>query len=181
MGKLSEEDIIQLVLNNEYREYIDNIEDKLNNKEITQSYFGNALTSYDLDRYDREVINLTNNSRKVNDLLNEYITREKEKQNLDISDNKMASIMQYGSAGTLGNLTSGNSDGSFNVLIKAAIFFELSYEETRELFAASGISFKDHDRYQAVLKIAIENNIYDVDKINQMLERSCGPDIFLDM
>ncbi|AOM82062.1 helix-turn-helix domain-containing protein [Salisediminibacterium beveridgei] len=176
---LTVEEIIHLIKTNQSKEYIHQNTDDTNDPP-EEVYFGHALSAYELNYFEKEIKKKKKNSRKVKALLNEYIRKEEEAEGIDLSSSTIARILNVGPS-MISNLTSGRSVGRIDILMKLAIFFRLSYEQTTELLSASGKAFNNNDLYESAIQMAIMNEKYDIEDINEILELACGDNVSIDM
>ena len=68
------------------------------------------------------------------------------------------------------SIVSGNSHPSLNVCLKLAFALGTSNHECKYLLKKAGYTLSSSNRFALIIRYAMENGIYDVYKVNELLE-----------
>ncbi len=69
------------------------------------------------------------------------------------------------------SIVSGKSNPSLNVSLKLAFALEVNNHECKYLLKKAGFTLASSSKYSLIIRYAIENKIYDILKVNELLER----------
>ncbi len=69
------------------------------------------------------------------------------------------------------SIISGKSNPSLNVSLKLAFALEVDNHECKYLLKKAGYTLASSNEYSLVIRYAIENKIYDIYKVNELLEQ----------
>lgn len=70
------------------------------------------------------------------------------------------------------SIISGKSHPSLNVCLKIVFALEANNHECKYLLKKAGYTLSSSNRYALIIRYAIENKIYDIDKVNALLEEN---------
>ena len=68
------------------------------------------------------------------------------------------------------SIISGKSNPSLNVCIKIVFAMKLNNHECKYLLKKAGYTLASSNKYALIIRYAIENRIYDINKVNDLLE-----------
>ena len=74
------------------------------------------------------------------------------------------------------SIISGNSNPSLNVCLKLAFALQVDNHECKYLLKKAGYTLASSNKYALIIRYAIENKIYDIYKVNELLESNGYPD-----
>ena len=74
------------------------------------------------------------------------------------------------------SIISGKSNPSLNVCLKLAFSLQVSNHECKYLLKKAGYTLASSNKYALIIRYAIENKIYDIYKVNELLEENGYPD-----
>ena len=74
------------------------------------------------------------------------------------------------------SIISGKSNPSLNVCLKLAFSLQVSNHECKYLLKKAGYTLASSTKYALIIRYAIENKIYDIYKVNELLEENGYPD-----
>ena len=77
------------------------------------------------------------------------------------------------------SIVSGKSAPSLNVCIKIALGMRLDNHECKYLLKKAGYTLSSANRYALIVRYAIENGIYDIYEVNELLEKNGCEDFSL--
>ena len=70
------------------------------------------------------------------------------------------------------SVISGKSSPSLNFCLKLVFAMELTNHECKYLLKKAGYTLASSNKYSLIIRYAIENHIYDIDEVNDLLEKN---------
>lgn len=70
------------------------------------------------------------------------------------------------------SIVSGNSNPSLNVCLKLAFALKANNHECKYLLKKAGYTLASSNKFSLIIRYAIENKIYDIYKVNELLENN---------
>ena len=70
------------------------------------------------------------------------------------------------------SIVSEKSHPSLNVCLKIAFALKVTNHECKYLLKKSGYTLSSSNKFALIIRYAIENKIYDIDKVNELLENN---------
>lgn len=70
------------------------------------------------------------------------------------------------------SIISGKSNPSLNVCLKLAFAMHVTNHECKYLLKKAGYTLASSNKYSLIIRYAIENEIYDIYKVNELLEQN---------
>ena len=70
------------------------------------------------------------------------------------------------------SIVSGNSNPSLNVCLKFAFALRVNSHECKYLLKKAGYTLASSNEFSLIIRYAIENKIYDIYKVNELLENN---------
>ena len=74
------------------------------------------------------------------------------------------------------SIISNKSNPSLNVCLKLALTMHVTNHECKYLLKKAGYTLSSANKYALIIRYAIENKIYDIYKVNELLEKNGYPD-----
>ena len=68
------------------------------------------------------------------------------------------------------SIISGKSEPSLNVCVKLAFVLHLTNQECKYLLKKAGFTLASSSKYNLIIRYCIENHIYDIQRLNDLLE-----------
>ena len=175
MAKATVDDIIHLILAGDLESYFARHTHGYAEENNEPVIMGNVLSSKELNRLADSVKEQKGQAEEVRQLMHKFQRQDQERYGYHWTDEDIGKVTET-SGGQISQLKSGKTIGSKQTLIKVAIFFELTHEETERLFAASGKAFNLNDLFECCIRACLIEKKYEIEEINEVIKHVLSED-----